>query len=325
RLGLVLQRGELRRERALLRLQRRDLAAVAIEPLLELGRLLLERLPDLLHPLQALLGLGQLALAGREVLPGARQLALALDQLLAQVAELALASRPAALGPRAARPLELGLELRDLPLELADLAQRAAVEHPGLVLLGLLRHLVEPEVDDRRLRRQRRIDHRRGLDELALDLLAPPLLDRRERQGRRPRRRLWRPGRRGRRRRLWRAGPAPWPWRGLRRLRRRGPGAWPRRGLRRLRRRGPGAWPRRGLQCLRRRGPGAWPRRGLHGRRRLAVGAAHRVRHRLGDRAALGRRGLLGRTLERRRRRHPDAVERDHVRRPERDLLRLEP
>ena len=78
----------------------------------------------MLQLLEPHLQLGQLLALGVEVAAQLLELALLGEVLLAQVEELALAST----APRGgigggARAVELALELRDLPLELADLAQ----------------------------------------------------------------------------------------------------------------------------------------------------------------------------------------------------------
>ena len=126
------------------------LAAVLEDALLELAVLALERRLRVLRLAQLLLGLGELL---RLLLDGDLDLLELLvlgDVLLAQVQELTLATAALGGGVRGgARALELGLELGDLPLELADLAERLAIVEAGLLALGAFCDHVEPEVDRR--------------------------------------------------------------------------------------------------------------------------------------------------------------------------------
>src|SRR5690606_18680236 len=124
------------------------LAAVLEQLGLELAVLRLERGLRVLRLAQLLLRFRELLALLLERRLDLLELLLLREVGLAQVQELGLAAAALRrhLGLRT-RALELVLELADLSLELADLAQRLAVVHAGLLGLGVLRELVEPEVD----------------------------------------------------------------------------------------------------------------------------------------------------------------------------------
>src|SRR5690606_27980296 len=79
---------------------------------------------------------------------GLLELLLLREVLLAQVQELALAPTLGRAIGRGTRTLELGLELRDLTLELVDRADGLAVVYARLLAFGVRRHVSEPEIDD---------------------------------------------------------------------------------------------------------------------------------------------------------------------------------
>src|SRR3569623_2051529 len=115
--------------------------------LLEVAMLCVEGRPGGLRLLQELGRLGERALAVREVGLDLLELLVLREHRLAEVEELRLA--PALRGGVAggARAFEIGLALRDLALELADLAQRAAVVHAGMLAARVLGDDIEAEVD----------------------------------------------------------------------------------------------------------------------------------------------------------------------------------
>src|SRR5207249_1755759 len=138
RLELLLERRDLQAGGLGARLELGLLARAIKDPLLELGILDLERLLRVLGLLELLGGVGDLFVSRRDLVVGLLELLVPGDDRLAQVHELFLATRTLTGGVRGGScAIELGLELRDLTLELADFAQRAAIVHAGLVALGI--------------------------------------------------------------------------------------------------------------------------------------------------------------------------------------------
>src|SRR5439155_17673241 len=119
-------------------LARGELGSLVAEPPLELGLLGLERLLGARGLRELFAHILELARLRRRIVLDLPEVLVALGDRLAQVQEFLLAARALRRGVgRLARAVELGLELRDLAIELFDLAERLAVVDARLIAVGL--------------------------------------------------------------------------------------------------------------------------------------------------------------------------------------------